>query len=492
MTARVLVVDDLLTNRTLLELKLRAEYYEVAVAASGLEALDLAHCWSPDVILLDVMMPGLDGYEVCRRLKRDPALSHIPVIMVTALFDPTERVSGLEAGADDFLSKPVDDATLFARLRSLLRVKHVQDAWRLRVAASRELGIEPPAEPPSHPEDARVLVVTESTTECEAIGRALAEEGIACEAARDAETAQARLAGPVRRDGRKGAFPIDLLLVSLPPDGQGGEALRLASRLRAQMETRDIPMLLIADRAQRSLVLRGFDLGASDQLLRPIDPNELRARARNQIRRKRYQDGLREDLDRTLEMAVTDPLTGLRNRRYVLRHLDALLRGTDVAVLLIDVDRFKTINDGFGHVAGDSVLCQIADRLRSNLRSADLIARYGGEEFLVGIAADSAAHAALVAERLRQSIGAPAFSLGDRQISVTASIGVVIAQRGTPARGLIEAADIALYRAKALGRNRVEIVPPLAPGEVMDIVPATLGDAASLGNAAALDDAATG
>jgi two-component system, cell cycle response regulator len=453
MTARVLVVDDLLTNRTLLELKLQAEYYEVGVAASGEEALDLAERWSPDVILLDVMMPGLDGYEVCRRLKTDDALAHIPVVMVTALVDPAERLRGLEAGADDFLSKPVDDPTLFARLRALLRVKQVQDAWRLRAVATRALGIEPPAEPPSASGEALGLVVTGDAAEAAAIGHALAAEGIATEAVADAEAAQARLCG-----GGGGITQVDLALLCLAP-GAGGEALRLASRLRAQMETREVPMLLVADPAQRPLVLRGFDLGANDHVLRPVDPNELRARARNQIRRKRYQDRLRGNLDHMLALAVTDPLTGLRNRRYVLHHLDALLRGSDAAVLLIDVDRFKLINDGFGHAAGDTVLCQVADRLRAHLPDAEIIARYGGEEFLAGIAADSAAQAERVADRLRDAIGAPPFVLGERRIAVTASIGIAVARRGTSAQALIDAADAALYRAKALGRNRVEVAP---------------------------------
>src|SRR4051794_3087873 len=138
-TARILVVDDIAANLRLLEAKLLNEYYEVALAASGPEALATAARWSPDVILLDVMMPGMDGYEVCRRLKENGATAHMPVVMITALIDPVERVRGLEAGADDFLSKPVDDATLFARLRALLRVKQVQDAWRLRSDTARDL-----------------------------------------------------------------------------------------------------------------------------------------------------------------------------------------------------------------------------------------------------------------------------------------------------------------------------------------------------------------
>ena len=148
MTARVLVVDDSLPNRKLLEARLQDEYFEVLGAASGAEAITLAQRWSPDIILLDVLMPEMDGFEACRRLKAQPATAHIPVVMVTSLHDQSERVRGLDAGADDFLVKPVDQATLFARLRALLRVKQVLDAWRLRAETVRDLGFEPPSAPP--------------------------------------------------------------------------------------------------------------------------------------------------------------------------------------------------------------------------------------------------------------------------------------------------------------------------------------------------------
>ena len=165
MTARVLVVDDISTNLRLLEAKLLNEYYEVALASSGPEALEIAARWMPDVVLLDVMMPGMDGYEVCRRLKSTASTAHIPVVMVTALTDQAERVRGLEAGADDFLSKPVDDATLFARMRALLRMKQVLDAFRLRAETARELGFEPPPQPSPSIAGSHALLVNENPAE---------------------------------------------------------------------------------------------------------------------------------------------------------------------------------------------------------------------------------------------------------------------------------------------------------------------------------------
>jgi two-component system cell cycle response regulator len=247
---------------------------------------------------------------------------------------------------------------------------------------------------------------------------------------------------------------LDLAMLCLSADG--GTALRLASRLRAHAKTREIPVLLVADPGQRGLVLRGFDLGANDHVLRPVDANELRARARNQIRRKHYQERLRADLDRSLELAVTDPLTGLRNRRYVRRHLEGVLRGSAASVLLLDVDRFKAINDTLGHAAGDAVLREVAERIRAHLRSADVVARYGGEEFLVVMSGAPAEDAMMVAERLRAAIGSMPIAAHGADLRVTVSVGVAAVGTGAQADGTIAAADAALYRAKKAGRDRVE------------------------------------
>lgn len=449
MSARILVVDDIAANLRLLEARLNAEYYEVALAASGPEALAKAADWAPDVILLDVMMPGMDGYEVCRRLKANPLTSSIAVVMITALVDPAERVRGLEAGADDFLSKPVDHPTLFARLRALLRMKQVLDAFRLRAETARDLGFAPEPQPSASVAGAEALLVTEDVNEAELLSSVLSGDGVQVHLATDSATAWTILA----------ENNFDLALLSLSLDGVGG--LRFASRLRAQAHTRDLPVLLIADEDQRPMILRGFDLGANDHVQRPVDPNELRARVRNQIRRKRYQERLRAELDRSLEMAVTDGLTGLRNRRYITSHLEGLLRAGGAALLMVDVDRFKAVNDTHGHAAGDEVLREVAQRLKHHLRAMDVVARFGGEEFVVAMAAADAEEAVQVAERLREALVETPVELERMApLFITASIGVAVSRAGDTLNDLTSAADAALYRAKANGRNRVELAEP--------------------------------
>ncbi|MCX7383815.1 MAG: PleD family two-component system response regulator [Alphaproteobacteria bacterium] len=447
MTARILVVDDVPANTRLLEAKLGAEYYQVTSVHSGADAIELAKTWQPDLILLDVMMPEMNGFEACRHLKEDGRTLHIPVVMITALSEPEERLQGLEAGADDFLTKPVDYDTLLARVKSLVRLKRLLDEWRIRGETARALGIGGETLAPPSVAGARALVVDDFEPSTLGMQDALAREGIlAARAASEAEALQ--LAG---------VMEFDLIVLSLSMTNE--DPLRLAARLRASERTQNVPLLLVADVEQKDRMLRGFDIGANDWVLRPIDENEFRARARNQIRRKIYQDRLRADLGHAREMALTDPLTGFYNQRYLMRHLRGLLTAGNpqrLAVMMIDVDHFKSINDRWGHPIGDQALRAIADALRRRIRVFDSIARYGGEEFAVVMPGTSPEDAQLAAERLRVAIAEMQFypEPGLRH-SLTVSIGVASGQdeTTTPER-LLHDADQALYQAKRNGRNR--------------------------------------
>jgi two-component system cell cycle response regulator len=455
MTARILIVDDVPANTRLLEAKLNAEYYQIATAHDGFEALRLARNWQPDLILLDVMMPELDGYETCRRLKADPSTHHIPVVMVTALGEPSERLRGLEAGADDFLTKPVEYDTLLARVKSLVRLKRMLDEWRLRGETARALGLAHDLHGIPSVAGARALVVDDWDLGAIAVQDALAREGIV----------PGRAAGEAEALALTAAIPFDLIVLSLSMANE--DPLRLASRLRAADSTHEIPLLLIAEPEQRDRILRGFDLGANDWIVRPVDDNELRVRARNQIRRKFYQDQLRADLGQALEMALTDPLTGLYNQRYLMRHMRGLMAGGQtkgIGVLMMDVDHFKSVNDRFGHAAGDKALKAIAEALRGRIRVFDSIARYGGEEFVVVMPGASEIDAVTAGERLRAAIEAMPFNpLTDVTHQLTVSIGVAYTDRLTiTAEALLQSADKAMYRAKNSGRNRVEIAPGLS------------------------------
>src|SRR3984957_12612768 len=178
MTARILIVDDVPANTRLLEAKLSAEYYQVASARDGFEAIRQARAWQPDLILLDVMMPGMDGYECRRHLKENENTLHIPVVMVTALGDSAERLRGLEAGADDFLTKPVEYETLMARVGSLVRLTRLLDEWSARGETARAPGLTRHAPAVPSVAGARALVVDDWDLGAQAIQEALARDVI--------------------------------------------------------------------------------------------------------------------------------------------------------------------------------------------------------------------------------------------------------------------------------------------------------------------------
>jgi two-component system cell cycle response regulator len=449
MTARVLVVDDVEPNVRLLEAKLQHEYYTVITAFSGEQALIRAQNDNPDVILLDVMMPGLDGFETCKRLKDDLRTRHIPVVMVTALDQRQDRIKGLSVGADDFLSKPIDDVALLARVRSLARFKAVTDELRTREAVGKKFGVIENSTSRDNGQGARVLILEDDAKRSERLRRTLEAEQ------RPMLMEEANSLGP------DGQASVELMIVST--SGTAFDGLRLAAHIRSQSVTRNLPILAIVDQDDRQRSLRALELGVNDIISRPIDEEELLARVRTLIKRNRYLESLRSNVDQSMEKAVTDQLTGLHNRRYMESQLSSLLErakrgGAPVSVLIADIDHFKRVNDLFGHDAGDDVIRQFSERLASNFRPRDLACRFGGEEFVVIMPETLPEDAMIIAERLRISIAAEPFYIGRNrdQIDVTCSVGVAVgSQSDDRPDKLLKRADQALYSAKQCGRNRV-------------------------------------
>jgi len=451
MTARVLVVDDILANVKLLEARLQAEYFEVLTASGGRQALDLLERESVDVVLLDVMMPGMDGFETCRRIKAGQATHHIPVVMVTALDQPSDKILGLESGADDFLTKPVDDIALVTRVKNLARLKMLNDEMIMRASTGKDMGI---------PDDGsfaralsarsgRVLVVDDNPRSAARLLDMLSKTNDAF-AERDIQAALNKLI----------ESNFDLLVVSLSM--QSADGLRLCSQVRSLERTRHLPVIMLVEPGDEARLLRGLDMGVNDYLMRPIDRHELLARAKTQIKRKRHSDFLRHRLAESVEMSVTDALTGLHNRRYMEGHLRTLVAeaartGRPLSMLVADIDHFKAVNDTYGHDAGDAVLKEFSVRIKRNTRGVDLACRLGGEEFVIIMPDTDIERAYQVGERLRAGIAAEEFAISDDQsIRVTASVGIGTLEGpdDTP-ETMFKRADNALYIAKRNGRNRV-------------------------------------
>jgi len=459
MTGRILVVDDIPTNRMILRAKLSAAYFEVLQAENGTDAIAKAHDLQPDLILLDVLMPDINGFRVCEILKSDPLTAHIPVIMVTALINAGDRLRGLECGADDFLSKPINDLALLSRVRNLLRAKFMHDELRLRENTTRDLGLSP-LPLPAKRDTASVLLVPRDAASGQKIEAALdGQAGMRVSTLLD-EAAVTALS-------TEGALP-DVFVIHARL-GDFGDGLRLVSHLRSRPRTRHAGVVLIVPKGDQATAAKGLDLGASDYIFEPLDRSELIVRLKSQIRRKQMSDRLRDSVTDTLRLAVLDPLTGLYNRRYATQHLEKISQrsadtGKEFAVMMLDIDNFKQVNDRYGHAAGDQVLREFASRIQENLRGVDLVSRIGGEEFLIAMPDTTEAQARTASERLRRLIGKTAFqcpalraTLPDG-LTITVSIGVVLGQPGLmEIDDLIGQADRALYASKNDGRNMVTL-----------------------------------
>ncbi len=456
--SRVLVVDDDPMNVKLAEGILKKEGYESIKAFSGEEALARVQRERPDLILLDVMMPAIDGYEVTRRLKADPTTAAIPIIMITALNGTEDKVHGLECGADEFLTKPVNAAELLARTKSMLRLKQYQDQLMLRTRSETAFGEGhgPLAADPGRPRRQHVLLVEDNDKDLRLLSGQIEDHGYDVSVAHDGEAAlQTILAGGV-----------DLVLLDIFLPGMDG--FEVCQRLKESAETRDIQVALITCLKDLEGKIKGMKLGADDYLVKPVDGRELSVRVKALLAKKSYLDQLHAHYEQALSSAISDGLTKLYNQTYFKKYLDlelkrSLRQNYPTSLLMLDLDNFKGVNDRFGHPAGDMVLQETARLIREAIREVDLAARYGGEEFAVVLPYSDAKGAHVVARRILNALreldlkNASGTPIG----AITASIGIAACpDDARDTRALIQQADAMLYQAKQKGKNRIET--PLA------------------------------
>lgn len=453
MTARILVVDDVPANLRLLEARLMSEYFQVLTATNGRDALAICAEGNCDIVLLDVMMPEMDGFEVCRQIKENPATMHLPVILITALSGQGDRIKGLQAGADDFLTKPVNDLALVTRVKSLARLKMLTDDLRIRASNGDELSISNfDQENDVHgvPKKGKVVVVEDQAFSYKGILNTLSDK-----------TDVSLITNPDEALFKIADGDYDAAIISLHLNGM--DSLRLCSHLRSLEQTRSLPIVVLANPNQENTVRRALEIGVNDYINRPPDPQELQARLKTQMSRKRYHDCLRHSVQQTVEMAVKDPLTDLHNRRYFNGHFESLFETAvaskkPLSILMCDIDHFKSVNDTHGHDIGDAVIVDCAKRIKKSIRNIDLACRFGGEEFIILMPDTDLALAQIVAERIRNDMAAHPVvcNNGALQVPITISVGVssLDEKYDTPEK-LMKRADVALYNAKRDGRNRV-------------------------------------
>lgn len=503
MGGKILIVDDVATNRIVMKVKLTAAGYLPVVAADGTSCLALAKAQAPALILLDCNLPDMPGTEVLRQLRADPQTRRVPVVVLSARQGPAARIAAFQAGADDFLVKPIDDQTLLARIRSLMRADGALSGLSMGFdphAGAADLDLtdlgfadlgrpdlgfadldlpvrthilpspimsglaEAPA--PFQPTDSTATLpgtiapVMQRPETALFLRRNLASK---LTSRVISLTAEAALANALAEGPTPDLFVIE---ADLPLQGGG---LRLMSDLRSRAATRDARFALYRTTPEDASAAMAFDLGADDLIDADTAAQEIALRLQRLLSLKQQADRLRLSVTDRLRLAMIDPLTGLHNRRYGLARMQAIAEaaqtsGAIFAVLVADIDQFKSVNDRFGHAVGDAVLVQVAERLRQNLRAGDLLARIGGEEFLIALPDIALAEARSIAERLCSKMSDAPFDIGQgRALPVTLSIGLAISEGGSaPAHldsvtEIVDRADRALMRSKAAGRNQVTI-----------------------------------
>ena len=455
MSGKLLVVDHVASNRTTMKVRLAGAFYDVLQASDMEEARAHMHVDTPDLVMIDSKMPDEDPLRFCRNLRASPKTAHLPVLLLSGKDDRGYRLRALRAGADDVLVRPVDNGILLPRLRSLMRRNEYTDDALLPKETVQALGLaDAQAEFQSRPS---VLIATQDSATAVVWQRMLSAKApydfttqILDEALRSVTHA-----------------PAPDVFVIMPDAAQPDVSLRLIAEIRARSATRHSAVLVVLSDATGDLHGDALDLGAQDVMKGGFDGEEMALRISKLIQHKRLSDRLRDNLRHGLQAAVTDPLTGLFNRRYAMTHLariaeQAAVKDGRFAVMMADLDRFKRVNDRFGHTAGDAVLVGTARRLREALRPMDLLARLGGEEFLIAMpdvsektARGFANH---ICDLMRSSaVDVPGLSLG---IPVTISIGVAMGGNHNINRSidaLMQTADRALYDAKSSGRDQVSL-----------------------------------
>jgi two-component system cell cycle response regulator len=448
---RILIVDDDPLNIKLLKAKLPARKYDTLSALNGEQALLTAMNELPDLILLDIMMPGLDGFEVSRRLKANPYTKDIPIIVITALEGLDEKIRGLEAGADEFLNKPVNTIELLARIRSLLRLKQYRE--RLVLRTQTEKTISGFRSPDDSALPGKILVVEDNDKDRQMLLHYFKGQLYDLSWAQSGEEALDRL--------EKESYDLLLLDVLLP----GLDGFEVCRRLKHLSRTRDLQIILITCLSHLENKIKGIELGADDYLIKPINSRELLARTKVLLQKKRCMDILQHNYETALNLSINDGLTGLYNRAYFNKYMEQEIKRATrqhypLTLILLDIDDFKCFNDSLGHPEGDRILKDLGAVIKTSIREIDFSARYGGDEFVLVLPYVDPEESLQIAERLRSALSGLDASRGEEKTSkkITISMGMAFfPDQADSAKELIRKADLALYRAKGEGKNRIQI-----------------------------------
>lgn len=476
MYGSILLIDPVPTQRIAGRVRLSLGHYETTLAETLTEALDCLECQQFDLILCALHLNDGGPLDLLKALARRESARPVPVVVQIQPRDTPDCAALLSAGVADILPRTISDTLFLAQLRRLIRTSTATHALDLHDSTSRALGLaepvaefsgKPQVDHPAPAQTQRIVVLSEH--------RQAATRWMST--LRDRPQTELRFASPADclHPDPAGDMP-DAYILCATTEAERAKLPHILVTLRNHAATRHAATLVIDADPTPSPPRNGqwaahlLDMSVGDVVPGHVGSAELTLRLNRVLARKQQQDALRANVQTGLEAAVCDPLTGLYNRRYAEPHLtgiaeQAIAQRVPFAVMLVDVDHFKAVNDQHGHAAGDAVLVGLAERMRAHLRKGDMVARIGGEEFLAVLPRTHPEAAQKIAKRLCDLIRSHSFGTDKDgpQISITISVGLYVydpemdhAPRDMPqAAGLIAQADAALYRAKEGGRDQV-------------------------------------
>ena len=450
---KVVVVDDEPINVKLVSAMLKTEQLDILAAYDGKEALKLINNNKIDLILLDIMMPEMDGYEVTRIIKGNIDTKDLPIILITALNSEEDKKRGLDAGADEFITKPINKFEIISRVKSMLKLKQYRDQMRVRKQTEDPLSI-PSLNRVSVRNCAQsILLVEDNPKDAEIIKQMLTNEPYNLI---QVTTGESAIDAAVNEK-------IDLILLDLMLPGIDG--YKVCQCLKTNSRIPNIQIVMITSLSDLESKVRGLEEGVDEFLVKPIDKRELRLRVNALLKKKAYLDDLRTHREKVLDLAIIDGLTKLYNQSYFKRYISMEVRRAVagqymVGLIIGDLDNFKKYNDNLGHSFGDRILQEIAQIIKTHISELDFPVRYGGEEFAIVFPYADVKRVFSVAENIRKSIEQHVFKGADSDSSlgsITISIGIAFCPLdATNADDLIEKADFMMYRAKKLGKNKIQ------------------------------------
>ncbi|MBX7146065.1 MAG: response regulator [Alphaproteobacteria bacterium] len=400
MPARILVVDDVPANLRLLEARLTAERFDVITVENGQAAIEMMKMQPPDLVLLDVMMPGMNGFEVCKKIRSTKAIADIPVVMITASSEPVHRSLSLEAGADDFLTKPINDMALLARTKSLVHLKKMIDELYMRESTMGQFYLMPTimADEIEDIGPGRILLIHENNIWVQKITDALQEAKCQTTHMPSLDLVYDKL-----------TLDDDYNVIILSVEFGLEEILKLIAYLRVQENTRPVPIILTGNLSDIPQIVKALENGGNDYFLKPIEREEVLLRVRTQVRRSYYQERLRILDERNVSNALVDHLTGLYNEHYIADYLKKAFAQFDqnnkpLSIMIVNVDNFYEINKNCNPQVAEALLHGLIRRMQVHIHSPDFIGRLSEDKFILVMPDTTLQTAQMLANRLYKMI----------------------------------------------------------------------------------------